>query len=240
MTAGQRVAGMVSSLRETRRRMGGPNAVLYVLGRLLARASADRIRLIKYLIVAQPIGAAQLAAMRPDPNVVVALTPRDSELVDAFPRPIGVVRRRFDSGALCFSALVKNTFAGYIWLRHDAYEEDEVRCTFVLDDPSRSVWDFDVYVEPKYRIGRTMARLWSAVDHYLGERGIAWSFSRISAFNPDSLAAHTRLGIVPCHSAVFVVMGSWQLAFLPQRPYVHLSTSERQRPSLRLRLPLSR
>lgn len=237
MTSGHRLADVVAKLRETASRMGSGNAALYIVARLLGAASGNRVRLFKYLIVAQPIGSGQRRSIRSDPATVIALTPRDSAIVEAFPRPANVIRHRFDSGALCFSALVKGTFAGFIWIRRNGYDEDEVRCRFALEEPSRSVWDFDVYIEPRFRIGRTLARLWSAVEHELAATGVEWSFSRISAFNPESLAAHSRLGIVGFHSAVFLLAGPLQLALLPQWPYIHLSGSPRSQPTLRLRAP---
>jgi len=196
--------------------------------------------LVKYLIVAQPIGVGALGVLRPDPFTEIVQAGPESELSRRFPRPELVIRKRFASGASCHCALVKREFAGFLWIRTNEYEEDEVRCTYVLAAPHQSVWDFDVYVEPKFRLSRTLARLWQAVDAQLNERGVRWSFSRISAFNAESLAAHAKLGIIECHSATFLVIGKFQLSLLSQRPYVHASFSPRRRPSIRLSLPASK
>ncbi len=115
--------------------------------------------------------------------------------------------------------------------------EDEVRCRYVLDEPVHGVWDFDVYVVPKYRLGRTLARLWRAADIELERAGVAWSFSRISAFNAGSRRTHEKLGAVSCGGAVFVVLGGLQVALMSQAPFVHVSTSPRSYPTLHLRPP---
>ena len=225
-------------LRQAVLKLGVFNGFLYALSRLLARATGGAVRLQRYLIVAQPIGNGSQPALRIDTSTEVAPTLPDNPLVATFPRPPKIIRARYAGGASCFSATVRSAFAGFIWIQHGAYEEDEVRCRYVLADPECCVWDFDVYVEPRYRFGRTLARLWQAVDSRLAEQGVRWSFSRITVFNPESIAAHSRLGIVNCGSASFLCVGPVQLSVLTTSPFVHLSFSSRQRPLLRLFPPL--
>jgi hypothetical protein len=226
-----------SKLRRTLATLGLGNGLLYQASHLLVRASAGSVRLLRYRIVAQPIGNTALGSLRADSRTVVRPSAIDSPLVAAFPRPPQVIAQRYAGGAECFTAVVRDTFAGFLWFQRGAYDEDEVRCRYVLDDPRRSVWDFDVHVEPPYRFGRTLARLWQAVDAHLAAQGVQWSFSRISAFNAASIAAHGRLGTVDCGSATFLCVGPLQLSLLSMRPFVHLSWSSRQRPSIRLPLP---
>jgi hypothetical protein len=217
--------------------LGTTEAVLYVIDRVLDKASGGRARLVRYRIVAQPIGRAGAPRLRADPSTELALAPPDSPLLQHFPRPAAVIRQRYAAGGQCLGAVVKGEFAGYIWWQHQRYEEDEVRCTFVLAAPDRCVWDYDVYVVPRFRLGRTMARLWQAVDEHLAAQGIAWTLSRISTFNPGSLSSHARLGTETCAHATFLVLGRLQLAFLGQRPFLHLSWRDDQRPQLRLGPP---
>lgn len=224
-------------LRQTVKPLGVANGLLYLVSRVLERASLGSVRLLRYRIVAQPIGNAGLRALRADSTTIVQPTPADSPLVAAFPRPPQVLRRRYENGAECFTAVVRTVFAGFIWVQREAYDEDEVRCRYELAAPERCVWDFDVHVEPRFRLGRTLARLWQAVDAHLAEQGMQWTFSRISAFNADSMAAHARLGIVDCGSATFLCAGALQLAVLSTPPFLHLSFSSRQRPSLLLSPP---
>lgn len=232
-----RSGGWIAALLALRHRLGAGTAVLYLIDRLLSRLSGGRARLLRYHIVAQPIGGRPAAPLRPDAKTQLSLTPADSPLVARFPRPATVIRRRFASGGQCLSAVVGGEFAGFVWWQHGHYEEDEVRCTFLLDDPKRCVWDYDVFVAPPFRLGRTMARLWGAVDQKLAAQGVTWSMSRISAFNPESLAAHARLGTVHCESATFVVLGQLQCALLQQAPFVHLSWRLQRGPRLLIKAP---
>ena len=224
-------------LRRTLATLGIGNGLLYQASQFLVRASGGSVRLLRYRIVAQPIGNAALGALRADSQTVVRPTAIDSPLVAAFPRPAQVIAQRYAGGAECFTAVVRGAFAGYIWFQREAYEEDEVRCRYVIADPQHGVWDFDVHIEPPYRLGRTLARLWHAVDTHLSAQGVQWSFSRISAFNAASIAAHARLGAVNCGSATFLCIGALQISLLSMRPFVHLSLSSGQRPSLRLLPP---
>jgi hypothetical protein len=97
-----------------------------------------------------------------------------------------------------------------------------------------------VYVEPEFRAGRSFACLWEAANAHLAAHGIRWSLSRISAFNPGSLAAHRRLGIRKLRSASFLCLGGKQLALFGRPPFIHLSLNEGSRPLLRLQPPRDR
>lgn len=217
--------------------MGLRDGAWYVLTRALEALSGGHVRLVKYYLVAQPIGQPASKPMRPDAATTLLSVAAGDACEADFPRPPAVLARRRAAGARCTAALVRGEFAGFIWIQRGRYEEDELRCTYVLDDPLRSVWDYDVYVEPKYRVGRTMARLWSHVDAELAASGVRWSFSRISAFNPASLASHARLGTVRCGSALFLCAGPLQLSWLPRFPWLHGSLSDSRAPRLHLRPP---
>lgn len=225
--------GIRSSFKE----MGLRDGIWYACTRVLEALSGGHVRLIKYYLLAQPIGETGRKPMRPDAATTLRSVPAGDALETAFPRTPVVLAMRRKAGATCTAALVRGEFAGFIWIQRGRYEEDELRCTYVLEDPVRSVWDYDVYLEPKYRVGRTMARLWGHVDAELAANGVRWSFSRISAFNPASLAAHARLGTVRCDSALFLRIGPAQLSWLPQFPFLHLSFSDAQAPRVHLRLP---
>jgi hypothetical protein len=227
---------MLERLRRTVRELGPGNAVLYAIDRLMRAVSGGRARVHRYRLVAQPIDAA-VAPLRPDTKTCIELAGPDHALRAAFPRPAGIIEQRYADGAQCLVASSGDRFAGYLWWRREHYDEDEVRCRFVLADPASSVWDFDVYVEPRYRLGRTMARLWDAAARRWHADGVRWSFSRISAFNPASLASHARLGLRPVGSAVFVVIGPCQLSLFSAPPSVHVGLGPRARPTLTLHPP---
>lgn len=222
-----------ASLRE----LGLWNGVLYACDRALNTISLGRARLIRYLIVVQPLaGESAIPGGRPTAIQVREVSPEDPVTVD-FPRPPRIVNARFGSGARCFVAEHRGRFAGHIWLASPAYDEDEVRCRFELDEPQLSAWDFDVYVEPEYRMGRTFQQLWCQVNRELASNGLRWSFSRISAFNPASLSAHRRLGARIIGTTTFVRFGQLEIMLSGLPPYGHVGWSPGSRPVIRLRVP---
>jgi hypothetical protein len=226
----KRVTASVASL-------GWINGLLYLAGRALQRISGGRASLIRYILVAQPVPPNGASPCRPSASSPIRMVAPDDPLVSQFPRPSKVIERRFRVGAQCFAAQAADRFTGFLWLARGAYDEDEVRCRYELARPELAAWDFDVYVEPDFRLGRTFARLWGAANSHLAAQGVRWSFSRISAFNPGSLASHARLGIRPLYSATFVRLGRAQIAFIGAAPYLHVSMSPASRPVLRLAPP---
>lgn len=230
-----RIVGNVVKARALCLQLGHWNALLYAANRLIERMSGGRARIIKYYIVAQPVSVSP--PLRPDEKTVVRFASPDDIVTAAFPRPKHVVERRYAGGSRCLTAMVGGQFAGFIWWQRNRYDEDEVRCTYVLGHSDRSVWDYDVYVEPKFRLGRTMARLWQTANQHLVAEGVLWSFSRISAFNQASLSTHAKLGMRACYAATFLIFGRLQVAVFGVAPYVHVSSSPAQRPVLRLTVP---
>jgi hypothetical protein len=215
-------------------RLGG---WLYLLHRALQALSGGRAGVVAYVLVGQPIGSGALAGVKPHPDTVVRPVLPGDPVIAAFPRPPEVIAARFAQGADCHVAEHKGRFAGHIWLAHGRYTEDEVRCEYHWADQPPCVWDYDVYVEPEYRLGRAMGRLWRGVDDALSARGVAWTLSRISRFNAASLNAHARLGARRCGWITVLVLGRWQLALMPHKPWVHGSGPGGRGPLLRVRSP---
>jgi len=179
------------------------------------------VRLYKYEFVAQPVATAPLARGRGKAIDVRLVTGIDG-VPDIYPRPSHVVADRFAQGALTLQAWKGDGLAGFLWLLHDGYREDEVRADYRLASPA-SVWDFDVYVAPEFRMGPTYLRLWEEANSLLRARGVCWTCSRISSFNVASRNAHARLGTVRMGGALFLCAGRWQLSCVTQAPYLHLS-----------------
>lgn len=220
-----------AKLKRTFDELGLANGALYLADRVLQRLSGGRARIIRYQFFAQPVP--QTAPPPATGKCQVHIVSADDPIVREFPRPPQVIARRFADGATCFVAQMGERFAGFLWIARDAYEEDEVRCRFELVPASICAWDFDVYVEPDFRIGRSFSRLWQTANAHLAAQGVQWSLSRISAFNPASLAAHRRLGIRPLSTATFIVLGPVQISFVPDRTRVNLHN----RPIIRLLAP---
>lgn len=227
---------LAARLKSVFNQFGVREGLYYLAAKALSAASRGHITFIRYHFVAQPIPETSTPGNRTSAKSTVRIVSPGDPVVASFPRPAEVIANRFANGSTCFVAETNGRFSGFLWLAHGAYEEDEVRCRYVLADPSRCAWDYDVYVEPDFRIGRTFSRLWEAANTHLASEGVRWSLSRISAFNPASLAAHRRLGIRKVATASFLKCGRVQLSALDRRPYLHLSLSAR-RPVLRLSPP---
>lgn len=226
---------MWASLRRTFRQLGAADALLYYLSEVMLRASGRRARVVRYYIVAQPVAAAATAPSAQSSLIVTQLRPGDCALA-TLPRAASVIEARFANGDVCLAVFSKGVLAGFLWLAFGTYEEDEVRCRYQLLDP-RLAWDYDVHIEPAFRMGRSLARLWGAANDLLRSVGVRWSLSRISAFNPASMAAHARMGARRVHSLTVICIGPLQLAFETGRRLPNMSLKAASRPVLRLAAP---
>ncbi|MCB1940076.1 MAG: GNAT family N-acetyltransferase [Rhodocyclaceae bacterium] len=225
-----------SGLAHTLKWLGIGNGLLYLAGRVLQKISGNRACIIRYRFVAQPVPT-EAPALATGGATRIWQAASDDPIVAAFPRPQSVIAKRFSDDGHCFVAQSKDAFAGFLWLARGGYEEDEVRCHYALARPDRTAWDYDVYIAPRFRLGRMFTRLWQSANHYLRTQGIDWTLSRISTFNADSLAAHARLGARSLGHATFIVIGPLQLSVLSMAPYLHLSLSATSRPVVSLAPP---
>jgi hypothetical protein len=235
----RRLIKIGQQVRDSTSRFGRVNGTLYLIGRVIEKISANRCALLKYYFVAQPI-------RRIDPKMLVGKTdilikqvfPNDPLLL-LFPRPSFVIKDRYNQGAVCFVATRDEHLVGFIWVILDRFTEDEVRCVYRTLPKRKAAWDFDVYVDPKYRLGRTFIRLWDTVSAFLAEQQYQASISRISAVNLESLRSHARMGAVRLGSATFVRLGNTQLMFSDLRPYFHVSFGLGSLPTINLTAPPS-
>jgi hypothetical protein len=220
--------------RGAARELGAANAVFLALHRALGCAGGA---LHRYRFVAQPVRSTPLLAAARGRSIEVRQVALDDPALQAMPLTREVIDRRGALGAVCFGAFKGGAMIGCLWLCFDRYEEDEVRCRFELRPEGRIAWDFDVYLQAEHRLGPGFARLWDAANAYMRERGVGWTMSRISSYNPQSLASHARLGAVSVGEGAFLCFGRVQVAFLSLPPYVYLSTGPASAPTLVLRPP---
>jgi hypothetical protein len=213
---------LLASLRGIAKSLGIFAAICYVLARAVDRASAGKARLVLYRLVAQPVP--RESGMGPAGAGAIGLrfVGPDDPVVPQFPRPPSVIERRFCDGARCLAAIKSERLVGFLWYKEHEYIEDDVRCCYRFD-PSIAVWDFDVYIDPAFRLSRLFGRLWDRANRELSQHGYRWSLSRISAFNATSLAAHSRLGARRLGTAIFFVFGRVQFSVASLAPFVHLS-----------------
>jgi hypothetical protein len=209
--------------------------LLYAVDRLLQRLS-PHLRLYFYELLVQPIPEAPLLSS----NLSRALEIReirsgDPEIALMPARP-DIKESRFKQNAICLGVFQKNAFVGHIWFCFHAYEEDEVRCTFVLPEGNQAVFDFDLYLFPEHRMGLGFAGIWNGANEFLRGRGVKFSFSRLTRFNLASRRAHQRLGAQ--RTGRLFVLQAWRIELMVATvsPYIHLSLGEPDRVRVKLRL----
>jgi len=208
--------------------------LLYAVDRVLQRLSPN-LRLYFYELLVQPIPERPLLPSR----LSKALEMREIALGDPevarMPARPHIKELRFKQNAICLGAFQKNKFIGHIWFCFHAYEEDEVRCTFVLPEGNQAVFDFDLYVFPEYRMGLGFAGIWNGANEFLRSREVKCSFSRLTRFNLASRRAHQQLGARRVGRAF--VLRAWHVEFMVATvsPYVHLSLGENDRVRVKFR-----
>ena len=214
--------------------LGVSNTCLYLVSAIGNRLGFSSI-FTKYYFVAQQLEACNVLPLGKGKGIQIReIEPKQIELHPC-PRPLSVIADRYNQGGVCLAAYKQEAFTGCLWFVKNQYKEDEVRCAYVL--PDFAVWDFDVYVDPNYRMSMAFLKLWESASFRLIDEGYHWSLSRISAFNPNSLSSHKRMGARIIGWAVFVKMGGNQLAISSIKPFVHFSGSELTWPVFKFNLP---
>lgn len=213
--------------------------LLYLVSRGLG-ALSPRLGLHVYEFMAQPVPATSLLPPRLGSRLSFReIAPGDPALGRMPLRP-GVLEARFAQGAICLGAYQSDDLLAYLWLCFQAYDEDEVRCTYLLPDPAAAVFDFDVYVLPERRMGIGFMAAWEGANRYLRERGVRYSFSRVSRFNEISRRSHARLGSRPVGRAVFLQLWGAEFMAATVPPYLGVTFRPSGRPRLRLPWPVPR
>lgn len=211
---------------------------LYTLGRVLRKLS-PRLGLFVYELMVQPVTGKPLLPPSRTRELAFVEIARGDDVVALMPARPEIKRSRFEQGARCLGIYRKGTLVGYIWLCFDRYDEDEVRCTYELVAPERSVFDFDLYVFPEYRMGTAFMAVWHAANVFLHERGVQFTFSRMTRFNLASRRSHARLGASCIGRALFLQAWAVELMFATVFPYLAITWGPSQRARLRLAPPAS-
>ena len=218
----------VNSFLKLINQLGYVNANLYLFNRFF-NLMPFCLNINKYYFASQPLSKQPILSKNkwPNYNIVELSSVKDFEF-NYFPRPVAVFEDRIQQGAICLACYKNDEFTGFLWYIKKKFREDEVRCLYNL--PFQSVWDFDVYVEPKYRLSPVFLKLWDEVSFRLTQDGCFHSLSRISAFNAISLQSHKRMGAIIIGWAVFIKIGVCQLTVSNLKPILHLSFSEKTYP----------
>jgi hypothetical protein len=222
---------LLSKITGPFREFGVGAGLLYACDRLLCRLS-KRTRLHVYELMVQPITDKPLLPRRLSRLEVREIAPGDPARALMPVRP-DVMHAREVQRATCLGAFDKHTLVAYMWFCRNSYDEDEVRCTYELVDPDRSVFDFDFYIFPQHRMGTAFAALWNGANDNLRQRGVCYTFSRLTRFNTASRRAHRHLGWKVAGRALFLTLGRIELMLATIPPYA--AASSRGRIRLRMR-----
>jgi hypothetical protein len=208
--------------------------MLYSIDRLLGRMRTGWALRV-YEIMVQPIPEqGDLLPERLAQHFVICEIPNGAMELSSMPVPAHVLASRHEQGATCLGAFRRGELIGYIWFVPKRYLEDEVRCVFELRPLDQAVFDFDLYIFPAHRLGLGFVAIWNGANRYLRERGVRYTYSRVTRFNLPSRRAHRYLGSKMLGRAVFLQIGSLELMVSTLPPFVHLSCDDSSRVVLAL------
>ena len=225
---------MLHKLTSPMREFGWLGGLIYAMDRVLARIS-PAFRLYFYEIMVQPIPDRPLVPPRLTRNLEMREIKRGDPEVDLMPARHDVKESRFAQDAICLGAYRDRAFIGYIWFCFRRYHEDEVRCTYAVTPETQAVFDFDLYIFPQHRMGLGFIGIWNEANKFLRNRGIRYTYSRLTRFNVASRRAHQHLGWKCVGRTIFLQAGPAQIMAATVFPYLHLSVRKSSRVRLTLR-----
>jgi hypothetical protein len=217
------------------REFGFAPGLLYAIDRALSSLSPE-LRLFVYEFVVQPITDKPLSARKSKSPLVIREIKSGDPAIALMPVRPEIMAARLSREATCLGAFRNDVLIGYMWFCSRSYDEDEVRCTYCIEPVSESVFDFDFYLFPEHRLGMAFATLWSGANAFLLNRGIRYTFSRLTRFNLASRRAHQHLGAKLVGRGVFLKAWKVELMLATVFPYVHVSWRDARRVRVRLSL----
>lgn len=227
-------ASLVQRLAGPFREFGAVAGSLYIIDRAL-RSLSPRLGLRVYEFMVQPIGGKPLLPASLSKNLAVRPILEGDPEVAEMPAREDIKAQRFEQGAHCLGTYRKGQLIGYMWYAKKRHEEDEVRCDYVLSQPATSVFDFDFYVLPAYRLGVGFLGVWHGANEVLAAQGVRYTFSRLTRFNSASRRAHAHLGWRRVGWGVFLQAWSLEIMASSLSPFVAASFGPKQRVTLLLR-----
>lgn len=209
------------------RQLGLCNGGFYLLDQALRRLTSSRALIQRYYLVTQPVEIKTRLPRRMGARYRVKIIGANDPEVTDLNRPSAVLSSRFEQNSTCIALYEESNLVGFIWFCMDEYFEEEVNCRF-RPSPAESVaWDFDIFIEPEHRNGIAFLKLWTAALEYLKSNGVQWSASQISAYLPQSIASHQRLGAVVVGRATFFRLFGLQLTIATLAPFIHIGWGRR-------------
>lgn len=210
-------------IRADRTAMGLPGWLFYLADRALSRISFGTIRVSGLWFYSQAVPATPEASSRTGNSIQVRVVAEAEFPETAFNRPVEAIRERFRDGSICVAAFKGDEMIGFMWLSLGPLRERLFRCVFEPAPPGLASWDYDIFIEPRYRLGRTFVRLWDEANQVLRERGVRATVSWVRFENLASQKAHQRLGARRVGWLVLLQLGGWQIGVGPQPPRIQLA-----------------
>lgn len=208
--------------------------LLYVIDRVLSSLT-PKLRLYVYEFMVQPITAKSLLPRSFKKQLVIREIKLGDPEIALMPVRPEVMAARLETNATCLGAFKNDALIGYMWFCNPSYDEDEVRCTYVVHPAPEAVFDFDFYLFPEHRFGLGFVALWNGANEFLTQRGIRYTFSRLTRFNLASRRAHKHLGWKVVGRALFLQLWQVEVMLASVFPYVHVSPTKAGRVQLMLR-----
>jgi len=214
------------------RRIGLAGWLAYACDQAVSTIFAGRVRFTALWFYAQPVDRIPTIAPRSGDRMQIRVIEHGDVPEEAFGRPLGAIAERFEQGSVCIAALKDSELAGFMWLQFDELRERLMRCDFVPTPHGKACWDFDFFVSPQYRLGRTFSRLWSYAKMYLDARDIENTLSWIAFDNSASRRSHESMGANAVGWAVVLIAWKFQLTLTSVRPYVSFGVGDAHRTRL--------
>jgi len=142
----------------------------------------------------------------------------DHALFKEMPIQPEIIQDRLKQQAECVALFKDGVLVGFIWFTFGTYIEDEVRLNFLLEPKDQSVFDFNLYIFPKYRLGHVFAATWDVANRYLYDRGFRYSYSRITHLKRNSISSHSKLGAYKVGASLTLKLGGLELTVV-RRPF---------------------
>ena len=226
--------GLLTRLVGPFREFGWAAGLAYVINRLLRALSPD-LGLYVYEFMVQPIGGKPLLPANLSRHLSFQEILKGDPAIADMPAREEIKARRFEQGARCLGTYRKGQLIGYIWYATGRHEEDEVRCDYVLEEQAVSIFDFDLYVLPQYRLGVGFLGVWHGANEILAPQGVRYTFSRLTRFNVASRRAHAHLGWKRVGAGLFLKLWGAEFMASTVAPYVGATFGDGQRITLKLR-----
>lgn len=204
---------MLSILKAAVKELGWSGTLVHIVNRLTGKLGMQQACLVKYHITRQEVQVLSDLTAGRGRGIEVRELLQGDPLCQQLGRPSDVIQARFAQGGHCYAAFRKGELAGFLWLNFGKYQEDEVRCTFVLSPFDKSAWDYDVFVFPQHRLSFTFLRLWEHANEVMAARGVNTCYSRIAYYNVASLGSHSKLGSRVIGSVYFLRCFGMQLGW---------------------------